>query len=413
MLITSVLATAAPSLESPMPPAPLPQQPFASMLRQSQAAKPALQAPPRQAPLSSQPQGAEPAKRPEPAKAAAPQAQANTNEAEARAANRTEAARSADADNSQEDETEGERTEARVAKPAKTGDEVAAPADALAQWLLGLQPQAGASGLAWPGGRGPGAADGANEAADASDTADAFETGDAAGRQRLRALGRGDEASRRIDASQQEAADRAANGADAKLPHLAAGTDATAAFAPFERPERLFKLGAPEAVHGGALVGVATPASSSATTASPAAIHLPTPLEAPDFAHALGAQLSVLAKDGVQRAELHLNPAEMGPVSVHIVMAGSHARVDFGADLAATRQILEAGLPELAGALREAGLTLTGGGVSQHSNPRGDGEAPEAGDNGRDNGGRDTSGAADAARPLRRIVSAGGVDLYA
>ena len=53
----------------------------------------------------------------------------------------------------------------------------------------------------------------------------------------------------------------------------------------------------------------------------------------------------------------------MGPVSVQIVMDGTQARIDFGADLAATRHTIEAGLPELASALRDAGFTLVGGGV--------------------------------------------------
>ena len=93
-----------------------------------------------------------------------------------------------------------------------------------------------------------------------------------------------------------------------------------------------------------------------------------TPLTAPEVRPGrFAVQVSVLAKDGVQRAELHLNPAEMGPVSVQIVMDGTQARIDFGADSAATRQAIEAGLPELASALRDAGFTLAGGGVSQHS----------------------------------------------
>jgi hypothetical protein len=115
-----------------------------------------------------------------------------------------------------------------------------------------------------------------------------------------------------------------------------------------------------------------TPAAAIAPIAAPVDVRFATPVGAPDFAQALGTQVSVLAGNGVQRAELHLNPAEMGPVSVQIVIDGGQARVDFGADLAATRHAIENGLPELASALRDAGLTLTGGGVSQHARGRGD-----------------------------------------
>jgi flagellar hook-length control protein FliK len=151
---------------------------------------------------------------------------------------------------------------------------------------------------------------------------------------------------------------------------------------------------------------------------------LPTPVYSPEFKEALGIQVSLLARDGIQQAELHLNPAEMGPISVRIALDGQRAQVDFGVDSAATRALVESGLPELAAALREGGLTLTGGGVSQHA--RGDGPGaqggrsgdgshpPGAGHDGRRPGGRDGHPAGDQPPPRPRTVrSNGGVDLYA
>ena len=153
--------------------------------------------------------------------------------------------------------------------------------------------------------------------------------------------------------------------------------------------------------------------------APPPTVLLPTPLDAPDFSHALGLQVSMLAKGGIQQAELQLNPADMGPVSVQIVMDGTRAQVDFGADLAATRHAIEAGMPALASALRDAGFTLAGGGVSQHSRGRGDnGDAREQ----KVNGTRSARRLADAAKSdieaaartiTRRTVRLGGLDLYA
>ena len=69
----------------------------------------------------------------------------------------------------------------------------------------------------------------------------------------------------------------------------------------------------------------------------------------------------------MQSALLQLNPAEMGPISVKILLDGQAARVDFQADLAHTRSVIEASLPALASALQDAGLTLAGGGVFQQS----------------------------------------------
>ena len=147
--------------------------------------------------------------------------------------------------------------------------------------------------------------------------------------------------------------------------------------------------------------------------AAPVPVTLQALVTSPEFQQALGVQVSVLARDGVQHAELQLNPADMGPVSVHIVLDGTQASVEFGADMATTRQAIETGLPELASALRDAGLTLSGGGVSQHS--RGRGDAGSRASEGRDGSARSHVGSADepASRQIRRTVSAGGVDLYA
>jgi flagellar hook-length control protein FliK len=147
---------------------------------------------------------------------------------------------------------------------------------------------------------------------------------------------------------------------------------------------------------------------------SPANVTVPAALDSPDFAQAFGVQVSVLARDGVHEARLHLNPAEMGPVSVQIAMDGERAHIDFGAQAAATRSAIEASLPELAAALRDAGLTLSGGGVSQHTPGRGDAERGS-----RDGAATTTRESASAAtgttsRPAwRGRASPGGVDLYA
>ena len=166
------------------------------------------------------------------------------------------------------------------------------------------------------------------------------------------------------------------------------------------------------------------PASAQAGAVGPPAVpveaRIAVPLHSPVFAPALGAQVSLFAQDGVQTARLMLNPAEMGPVWVQIVLDGNAARVDFQADRAATRDVIEASLPALASALQDAGLTLSGGGVSQqpprqqtpappappaHPMP----PAPELAPISQNPADRDT-GVAQAGRPMR---SRGVVDLVA
>jgi flagellar hook-length control protein FliK len=156
------------------------------------------------------------------------------------------------------------------------------------------------------------------------------------------------------------------------------------------------------------------PGHSGLADSTAVSVNLPAPVQSPEFRELLGSQISLLAKDGVQSAELHLNPAEMGPVSVQITLDGTQARVDFGADSAQTRHIIEAGLPELASALRDAGLTLSGGGVSQHAGGRGDqAETSRSNKSGSRRGDDNVVDAVQRPSISTRRVALGGVDLYA
>lgn len=102
----------------------------------------------------------------------------------------------------------------------------------------------------------------------------------------------------------------------------------------------------------------------AAETALPFSAQLAAAIDTPAFAPALAAQVRWWAQDGVQQAQLTLNPPEMGPVAVKIVVLdGREARIDFSADLAATRNAIESALPVLAAALDDSGLKLSGGGV--------------------------------------------------
>jgi flagellar hook-length control protein FliK len=121
----------------------------------------------------------------------------------------------------------------------------------------------------------------------------------------------------------------------------------------------------PTALHG-APAAATTTTFRTADAAQPTAA-LPAPIDSPAFAPSLATQLRWWASDGVQQAQLLLNPAEMGPVAVKILLDGREARIDFSADLAATRGAIEAALPVLAAALDDGGLKLTGGGVHDGS----------------------------------------------
>jgi flagellar hook-length control protein FliK len=154
--------------------------------------------------------------------------------------------------------------------------------------------------------------------------------------------------------------------------------------------------------------------TSGTVPTAPSQATLTSSVESRDFAPALGSQVALWVRDGVQEARLHLHPAELGPVSVQIALDGTTARVDFHAPHAQTRAAIEESMPALAVALRESGMTLSGGGVfgqsagdrgarSPDGQPeRGNGETPIA-----------TAGAATRDKPVPRVWRSGLLDVFA
>lgn len=153
---------------------------------------------------------------------------------------------------------------------------------------------------------------------------------------------------------------------------------------------------------------------------------LPTPLGHADFSQALADKVSLWVNtartDGPMTAELHLNPADMGPIQVKIALEGQSAQVDFAAAAAETRKAIEASLSALSTALSDVGLNLTGGGVSSQTAQQSFGQqsAPSDGARGAPALASASSGAGDEGdAAVMRGVNApragrpGGLDLYA
>lgn len=150
-------------------------------------------------------------------------------------------------------------------------------------------------------------------------------------------------------------------------------------------------------------------AASAAAAAVQAEAQLPAAPGSAEFGPQLGAQISTFVRDGIEHARLHLNPAEMGPVSVRIQLEGLTAQVHLSAESPHTRQALEQALPQLAGSLREAGLTLSGGGVFEQ--PRQSGGTQDQPSTSGKRGSSDDALPADASPPTAR--RRGVVDLVA
>ena len=105
-------------------------------------------------------------------------------------------------------------------------------------------------------------------------------------------------------------------------------------------------------------------AANQAPPAAPAQAALPMLPQSPAFAPALGHQIDVWMKGGVQHAEVQLSPQDLGPIRVRIEMDGAQARVQMSADVQSTRDALQQAMPQLSEQLGQVGLSLSGGGVS-------------------------------------------------
>ena len=131
---------------------------------------------------------------------------------------------------------------------------------------------------------------------------------------------------------------------------------------------------------------------------------LPMTPQSPTFAPALGQQIDVWMKGGVQHAEVQLSPQDLGPIRVRIEMEGAHTRVQMSADVPSTREALQQAMPQLSEQLGQVGLSLTGGGVSDQ--PAFQQSQAQA-----NNAGAGHGGSGNAGRPALGGAAGGGEDI--
>ncbi len=233
----------------------------------------------------------------------------------------------------------------------------------------------------------------------------------------------------RADARTAKAGEQRADAAkSAQLTELAAHAADQRAAEPLTRASTERQGGEPAAGTGqtgapsfAAALAQAMPASAAPADApgtAPATHHAAVHAGLHDggFGSELGARISLMAVDGVQQAELQLNPADMGPVAVQITVDGSQAQVSFHAAQAETRQVLEQSLPDLAAALQGQGLTLSGGGVFQQARrdaEPGDGRSSAGGSARSARGGTGGIAATGSAAPTPARRSVGLLDTFA
>lgn len=129
-----------------------------------------------------------------------------------------------------------------------------------------------------------------------------------------------------------------------------------------------------DAMMGQPPVSLLAEIAGSLTPSSPqggekAVLVLPTPFGHPAWADELGQRLVWMHGKSIRAAELHLNPPELGPVSVRIQMHDDQTSVQFASPHAAVRDAIEAALPRLKELFEARQLPLTQVEVAQQSLP--------------------------------------------
>ena len=88
------------------------------------------------------------------------------------------------------------------------------------------------------------------------------------------------------------------------------------------------------------------------------------PVQDDGWAEALNERVTWMAGKSIQRAEIRLNPANMGPIRIDLSISDDAATVTFSAQHAVTREAIEQALPRLREMLNENGIALAHTNVS-------------------------------------------------
>jgi flagellar hook-length control protein FliK len=143
---------------------------------------------------------------------------------------------------------------------------------------------------------------------------------------------------------------------------------------------------------------------------------LSAPLASSQWQQGLGQQLVAMQQQGNQRVELHLHPAELGPLSISLKVDDQLAQAQFASTNPQVRAAVEQAIPQLREALEECGIQLGEAMVGEHSQGKDDGNASSESRNGSAGlaGLGDSDGERETTLTSRPLMStSSGVDLYA
>ncbi|SFK09982.1 flagellar hook-length control protein FliK [Methylophaga sulfidovorans] len=122
--------------------------------------------------------------------------------------------------------------------------------------------------------------------------------------------------------------------------------------------------------------GATSPQTASASTAAASTVSLPVQpnIQSSAWSQVMNSRVVWMAKEGIQQAEMKMNPANLGPVEVKLHVQNDQASVTFLAQHSTTREALEQALPKLRDSFAENGIQLTHAevGQQQHQQQRDD-----------------------------------------
>jgi flagellar hook-length control protein FliK len=160
-------------------------------------------------------------------------------------------------------------------------------------------------------------------------------------------------------------------------------------------------------------------ASGTAAATQIVSTSIPVPVDHPAWGEALGHQVVWSVGQGVQQVQIHVQPPDLGPVSVHLRMQDDKTDITFVSAHAVTREALETSIPRLREIFAQEGLNLSQASVQTQMSQgnSGDGRgAAQSQAQAFDADGIRVSGPADQAaamRPAQLITRKGLVDDYA
>ncbi len=82
------------------------------------------------------------------------------------------------------------------------------------------------------------------------------------------------------------------------------------------------------------------------------------PVGSPGWSDGVGERVQWMASQGIQRAEIHVHPKELGPMEIRLTMRDEVAQVSIHAAHAATREAVDASIPRLREMMAEANVNL-------------------------------------------------------